>query len=358
MRSTCLRRLGPLGAGLLALAALAAPLRDANARFLCATTADELREALAQVSDGGLYVDEDSIIGIGPGTYSTGGTPFRSEALTSTARLEIIGTWSPNCGFQPPGPPTTVLDAGGVGGVLVIKRPNALVSIKRMALQNGHADVGAGLQVNYGTASASMVLLYQLIVRNNHASGNGGGLYVFASSTPDYAPLQIGSSLIADNSSGGDGGGAYFVAAGGYMASFSSLTVASNTAVGSAGGIAATGELGYEAISVIAWDNAPASLRFDQPSTLGWSDVDLIAPGAALAMEEVADFDPMFVDPAIGDYRFGNVPGLARSGPSYLYWPADLNDHPFPRNNGRYRADMGAYMDTIFVYSHEVDEAP
>lgn len=358
MRFTCLRRLGPLGAGLLALAALVTPLRDANARFLCATTADELREALAQVSDGGLYVDEDSIIGIGPGIYATGGTPFRSEALTSTARLEIMGTWSPNCGFQTSGPPTTVLDAGGVGGVLVIKRPNALVSLKRFVVQNGNADVGGGLQVNYGTASAAMVLLYQLIVRNNHASGNGGGLYVFASSTPDYAPLQIGSSLIADNSSGGDGGGAYFVAAGGYVASLSSLTVASNTAVGSAGGIAASGELGYEAISVIAWGNAPASLRFDQPSTLGWSDVDLIAPGAALAMEEVADFDPMFVAPAIGDYRFGNVPGLARNGPPYLYWPADLNGHPFPRNNGRYRADMGAYMDTIFVYSHEVDEAP
>jgi hypothetical protein len=61
----------------------------------------------------------------------------------------------------------------------------------------------------------------------------------------------------------------------------------------------------------------------------------------------------MFVDPAAGDYHFGNVPALARHGAPYVYVPADLNGQLFPPNNGRYPADMGAYMDTIFVYDHD-----
>lgn len=55
------------------------------------STADELREALAQVSDGGPCVGEADILAIAPGIYATGGTPFRSEALRSNARLGIIG---------------------------------------------------------------------------------------------------------------------------------------------------------------------------------------------------------------------------------------------------------------------------
>ena len=81
-----------------------ADVRDADAAFLCATTADELRDALAQVSDGGAYVDEDSVIAIGPGTFATGGTPFRSEALTTTAKLDPTTAkagLTTTCGFRP-----------------------------------------------------------------------------------------------------------------------------------------------------------------------------------------------------------------------------------------------------------------
>ena len=358
MRSTCFRR--PAGGiALVALIALVAPSHEATAHNFCASTAQELRDALAQVSDGGPYVDEPSIIAIGPGVYATGGTPFRSEALTSTAKLDIIGSWGVGCSSRPPGPPTTVLDAGGVGGVLVIKRPHAFVYLRRMVLRNGNADVGAGLQMNYGTTPTAMVALYQMDIRNNHASGNGGGLYISASAPPNFGAIGIASSLIADNSSGGDGGGAYLEIAGGYRSSLSSLTIASNTAAGTAGGIAATGAAStYEMISTIAWGNTPASVRFDLPSTIAWSNIELIAPGAALEIDEVTGFDPMFVDPAAGNYYFGNVPGLARSGAPHLYVPADLDDHAFPPNQGRYRADMGAYMDTRFVHGFEVDEVP
>lgn len=355
MHSTCLRRFGLRGAGLLALAALVAPLREAAAHTFCVSTAEELRQALADVSDGGAYVDEANRIYLAAGTYLTGGTVFRSEALASTAPLDIQGGWRANCGSVLRSPTGTVLDAQGTGGVLAIVRPQAVVSISRLVLQNGNAEVGAGLQVNHGVTPAAVVGLYQLLVRNNHASGHGGGMYVAGAAPVNYAPIQINSSLIADNISGGDGGGAYLVITGGGTARFGSLTVASNVAaVDGGGGLVASGDQGgYFLRAVIAWGNTPASLRFGLPSTLDWSDVDAIAPGSPLTMDQVVNADPLFADPAAGDYHLGSGTPLVRTGPPILFVPADLDGNAFPPANGRFNADIGAYQDTIFVDGNE-----
>jgi hypothetical protein len=335
--------------------ALAAPWHDAHARRICVSTADELRAALAQVSDGGDYVNEDSTITLAPGTYLTGGTPFRSEALTTNSSLEISGNWVYNCASVAPGASGSVLDAQGVGGVLVIKRPHTGVSLNNFVVQNGNADVGAGMQINYGTASASFVQLYRVIARNNHASGDGGGVYIAGGAPVNFAPIQLYSTLLADNVSGGNGGGAYLDITGGGSARFSSLTIASNTAAGGSGGIWGTGDQGgYRLRSVIAWGNAPASLGFDRPLTLEGSDVDVIAPGTVVQSTNVIAIDPLFADPASGDYHLGSGTPLIRGGPPFVFQPADLDGHPFPPWNGFYPAEMGAYQDTIFFYGHEV----
>ena len=61
----------------------------------------------------------------------------------------------------------------------------------------------------------------------------------------------------------------------------------------------------------------------------------------------------MFLDPAAGDYRFGNVPGLVGTGAPFNYVPAYLDDYPLPPTGGEYRADMGAYTDVIFRYGDD-----
>jgi hypothetical protein len=339
--------------------ALAAPWHDAHARRICVSTADELRAALAQVSDGGDYVDEENVITLQPGVYLTGGTPFRSEALTTTASLEISGGWIHNCLNVAPGAPSSVLDAEGVGGVVVIKRPHGAVVVNRLVVQNGNADVGAGVQINYGTASASFVQMYRLIVRNNHATGDGGGLYIFGGSPLDYSPIQLFSMLIADNSSGSDGGGAYLDMTNGGLPRFSSLTIASNTALGDTGGMWGRGGQAYNTMhSVIAWGNVPTSLGFDLPLVLESSDVDTFTPGTVVQATDVIAVDPVFADPASGDYHLDTGTPLLRSGSRTLFYLADVDGYLFPPSSGLYRAEMGAYQAMIFVDGFDGVAAP
>ncbi|MGN6519413.1 MAG: hypothetical protein ACTHK2_08330 [Dokdonella sp.] len=253
-----------------------------------------------------------------------------------------------------PGAPSSVLDAKGVGGVLVIKRPYGEVVVNRLVVQNGNADVGAGVQINYGTASASFIGMYRVIVRNNHATGDGGGLYIFGGSPVDYSPIQLFSMVIADNSSGGNGGGAYLDMTNGGLRRFSSLTIASNTAVGDTGGMWGRGGQSYNTMhSVIAWGNVPTSLGFDRPLVIEASDVDAFTPGTVVQATDVMAVDPVFADPMSGDYRLDTGTPLLRRGSRILFYLADVDGYLFPPSSGSFRAEMGAYQAVIFVDGYD-----
>jgi hypothetical protein len=335
-------------------AALAAP-RYAKAHTFCASTAAEFRQALADVSDDGPYVDESNAIRLVSGSYLTAGEVFRSDAQTTAAQLEIQGGWRSGCSSLDPSPTSTVLDAQGSGGVLAINRPHSLLSLKRLVVQNGSSDVGAGLQVNYGTDSAAIVGLFQVLIRHNHASGDGGGAYINAAAGPKYAPIQMNAVLIADNSSGGEGGGAYLRITGGGIARFGFFTVASNSSTsGVAGGLYSTGDQGsYWYRGLIAWGNTPASLYFDLPAAVDWSDYDTLAPGTSPTLDHVVNADPHFVDAAHDDYRLGNETPLIQYCPETGFAPADLAGHLLPTPGGPIAAEIGAYLDTIFATGDE-----
>src|SRR3569833_672268 len=141
----------------------------AISRTVCASTAAELRQALAEVSDGGAYVDTPTLNTEQEGTYLTDGTAFSSSALTTTASLTIVGGWrAPLCNTAAASFTSTVLDGQGASGVLKITRPNALVDLRKLRVQNGNADVGAGIQVNYGVTANAIVGLTWVAVVDNH----------------------------------------------------------------------------------------------------------------------------------------------------------------------------------------------
>jgi hypothetical protein len=327
-------------------------------RNVCASNAAELRQALAEVSDGGAYVDTPTKINVMEGTYLTEGTAFSSSALTTTATLTIAGSWSsPFCNTATIPFVSTVLDGQGTSGVLKITRPNALVDISKLRIQNGNADTGAGIQVNYGVTANAIVGLNWVAVVNNHASADGGGLYLAGAAPFGYAPIQINSSLIAGNSADGEGGGAYFVVGGpgGGVARLGFVTVASNTAAtGVAGGIYAAGSSGtdYSYRGVIAWANSPSSLYFGRPITIDYSDVESFATSAFTPVtDHVISIDPHLANPAAGDFHLASGTPLIRYCPATAYVIADLNGHPFPSFGAspKYASEIGAYEDTVFV---------
>ena len=330
----------------------------AISRTVCASTAAELRQALAEVSDGGAYVDTPTLITVLEGTYLTDGTAFSSSALTTTASLTIVGGWrAPLCNTAAASFTSTVLDGQGASGVLKITRPNALVDLRKLRVQNGNADVGAGIQVNYGVTANAIVGLTWVAVVDNHASGDGGGLYLAGAAPFGYAPIQINSALIAGNSAGGEGGGAYLMVggSGGGVARLGFITVASNTAAtGIAGGIYAAGSSGtdYSYRGIIAWGNSPSSLYFGRQITIDYSDVESFAASAFTPVaDHVISADPHFVDPSAGNFHLASGTPLIRYCPVTSYVLADLDGNPFPSfgGNPKYASEIGAYEDTVLV---------
>jgi hypothetical protein len=106
--------------------------------IICATTADELRQALADVAADGTF-DE---IRLQEGTYYTGGQVFSYSAPARS--LRISGGWYNDhdpCDFQHPRADTTILDGQNVTAILNISDPGdaagTVLSVSNLTLRNG-----------------------------------------------------------------------------------------------------------------------------------------------------------------------------------------------------------------------------
>src|SRR5450432_572917 len=197
---------GALAIGLLALSNLA------GAVSLCASTAQEFQDDLANASDGGMFSGDNVEINLVQGTYTVGATtangPFTYTSTAATGQLTIVGGWNPQCnGLVKNGAPT-VLDGNGTSQVLRINNPNASVDVEYVTIQNGETSVsGGGLSINVGGGSADVLVSYN-IIRNNHTTGTGGGLVAFAGGS--NGQLDMANNVIAGNSADA-GYGAGFV---------------------------------------------------------------------------------------------------------------------------------------------------
>jgi hypothetical protein len=106
--------------------------------IICATTADELRQALAAVAADGTF-DE---IRLQEGTYYTGGQTFSYSAPARS--LKISGGWYNDhdpCDFQHPRADTTILDGQNVAAILKISDPGdaagTVLSVSNLTLRDG-----------------------------------------------------------------------------------------------------------------------------------------------------------------------------------------------------------------------------
>jgi hypothetical protein len=136
-----------------------------------------------------------------------------TENLAVAFSLKIVGA----------GTATTIVDGGGGGTVVTIAK-NTLVTLSKMTIRNGAAEVGGGIN-NSGTLTISNSIVSDNKTVNRDVFGAGGGIN-------NSGTLTISNSTLSGNSafgSGAFGGGIYNVG----TLTINNSTLSHNNAFGS-----------------------------------------------------------------------------------------------------------------------------
>lgn len=221
----------------------------------------------AAVMEANAYPGDDTII-VSPGTHTlsiTSGVGAAGGDLNITEDLVVVGF----------GSGSTIVDCSNVGKAFTVESVSVqvqatfrqltitggtshglsvtagnLASVEQAQISGNSGSTGGGVYVAGG------LTLDGATVSGNHATGNGGGVFVASSGSLTI----IGGTRIVNNDSGNSGGGVY---ADGSVLVYSG-TIASNTAGGSGGGICVTnvgnlGILGNPARPFFAFNRADYS---------------------------------------------------------------------------------------------------
>ncbi|MDM8522510.1 right-handed parallel beta-helix repeat-containing protein [Desulfococcaceae bacterium HSG8] len=183
--------------------------------FICADSADDLKNALSTAATNGKN-DEIRIV---QGTYN--GNFIYSPQEEN--KLTIKGGYTADCASREEAPSETILDGDSAGSVLTTEpHQGADFELDGVTIQNGANDPGLNIVAGEGD-----VVLANNIIINNTSAGIGGA------SVETNASAVITNNIIMDNSSGYYGGGIYINGSG--TATFSGNTVSNNKASGAAG---------------------------------------------------------------------------------------------------------------------------
>ena len=190
---------------------------------------------------------------------------------------------------------------------------------------NSSVSDGGGIYIyaDNGILGASIDLRRNTVVNNNGNNGKGGGIYIYARLRPIFSSVKLINNLINHNN-GDNGGGVYLYSYDG-PTTLTSNTIADNTADSSGGGISLRLDNDTASADIynnIIWSNSAAAEGADLyiendannnflPSTVNLfnNDFDHSASGAYIKLPFAIDptnlnnVDPLFVNPAGGDYR-------------------------------------------------------
>ena len=119
----------------------------------------------------------------------------------------------------------TVIDGNSNGSVIIIENgEDSTAIIKGFTLKNGLADDGGGIKI-----TGSAPTLEALVILDNQAVYNGGGVFISEGSSPYLSHLQILNNTVTND----DGGGIAMMNSGGYI---ESLTISHNSVPSGVGG--------------------------------------------------------------------------------------------------------------------------
>jgi hypothetical protein len=309
---------------------------------------DTIQQAVSESSNGdtikvaeGVY-NENIVIGADKGLIIQGGwdsgfISMRSDPSVTLINGDITG------------------DGSGDGSVMTINAgsaANILISIENMTLTNGDAVTGGGVHV-LSSANTVRLVLKNTVLSGNTA-GSGGGLSA-VSSNSGHISVSLVNDVIAGNAAV-KGGAVYAYSEG--VGSTTKITVTNgtvtaNTASNGGGlyiGSANSGNTTITSGNAIIWGNTATvpgdDIFLDRDksvtvlktsySDIGEVEVNTISYAAGPGD---IDSDPVFVNPAAGDYNLHSDSPCRDSGSS-----VGVPDHDFfgvsrPQGAGN---DMGA----------------
>lgn len=252
----------------------------------------------------------------------------------------------------------TVID-GGYNGRSAIRLANGEGGlICGFTIVNDSTDYGGGIYCRMG-----MLTIRNMVIENNAASRNGGGIYITGG-----AQVIVRDVVLRNNRCGNVGGamsaytgaqvlvervemtGNYAAHVGGAYHGYGSrvqivnCTLADNDALHNGGGIYLTQEAVLDLQNSILWNNEPHEVwimaGFEQtlfrPSfNLIQGNLEKVWTMAGVNMQwgiENFSADPLFVDPANGNYS------LEEASPAL-----DRGDYESPPDHDGTRSDLGAY---------------
>jgi hypothetical protein len=319
----------------------------------CVSTAQQLQNALSSASTGGQYNGSDNRIKIVQGLYQTRlvtnpspGT-FYYDSRADTGTLSIEGGYNSDCSARSSNPRGTLLDGNFQYQVMSLSSKAAQIKVSGVTIENGEsASPGAGLSVSDDATDHSGSLVFNTIIRNNHSTQLGGGLYVGSNGAGNRAIVH--NTLIADNSAD-DGFSAVEIIGNGDGSSFYDNTVYGNSVPGpddSQRSVYIGGSGGCDVANNIIDHNPNGGLWMScSPATLYYNDVGNILNDSGATRVGNVSVDPGFVDADGGDFHLAS--GSPLFGLShYLVGGSDLEGAPYPTSGHQ---DIGVYEDTVLV---------
>ncbi len=158
---------------------------------ICSDSAGHCTLRAALQETGAASASSINVIDVPTGTYVTGSV-LNAKKADAAKDLSIIGT-------GPAGGVIIDASGGNAHGIFNIGG-GGLTSITNLTMQNGSAPTGGAITV--GDANLNITLC---VIRDNHASIDGGGIYL----NDGNAALKLDRSTVTHNIAVGNAGGIY-----------------------------------------------------------------------------------------------------------------------------------------------------
>lgn len=246
---------------------------------------------------------------------------------------------------------TAFYDGGAGYGVV------GWASFERSVLRNNTAGRAGGAVVGAGFCGSGYIL--ESVVTGNTAGEVGGALYTAGTTSCNPAARAVNSLFVGNSAPRGGAIASEFAG----RAWLANNTIVGNVAEAGGGFWALEGSY-HLILNTIFWGNATPPVfslttQWGIPNGLAGSDIEGGVPTGFEGDGTNISADPLFVDPANGDYRLGPGSPCIDAGVPSVSWLAapayDLLGAPRPYGDG---FDIGAYEASLAQITAVVDLDP